>query len=186
MFRATALGAQCCQNVVASRGCHVVAKTSHNPTHWGLGDQAPQKHVVTTLARGKRSATLRKNAWFIGNTDKAHQEQPVHCSHGQRPPRGPPHQRGTGHPHHHSSRVEPTMVNGTSPEAVTTADREREPNTWWVPNSRGLWQPSQQAYSREGVGGTKLKLYARPWNHQPYAKPSPCRVVTNTHPSEHV
>ena len=63
------------------------------------------------------------------------------------------HQRCTSHQHHHSSRVEPTMVNGASPVTVTTAHRQREPNTWWVPNSRGGSVATKPAHSKEGTGG---------------------------------
>ena len=97
-------------------------------------------HVVTTLAKGRHSATLGKNAWSIGNTSKAHQEQPVHWWHG--------HQRGTSHQHHRSSRVKPTMVNGTSPVAVTTAVTLGGDPTL----VGGLWQPSQHTAGRAWEG----------------------------------
>ena len=109
----------------------------HNPSHWGLGDQAPRKHGVTTLASGRRRATLGKNAWFIGSTGKAHQEQLVHEQPGQRTPGRPPHQRSTSHQHHHSSRVKPTMVNGTSPAAATAAHRQRK--TQYLASAQLLW-----------------------------------------------
>ena len=110
--------------------------------------------------------------------------------------------KGTGHQHHLSSRVNPTMVNGTSPVAVTTAHRQRDPNTWWVPNSRRWSVATKQAHSRERMGGTKFKLCAWPkwqqgmrgvpgptalmWTPPTAHKTSPCSIVTSTHPSEHM
>ena len=60
---------------------------SRNLTHRGPGHQTPHEHGVTTLAKGWRRATLGKNAWLIGNTGKAHQED--HPTEGDRPPAPP-------------------------------------------------------------------------------------------------
>ena len=115
------------------------------------GSDTPEA-LCNYLAKGRRSATLGKNAWFIGN-GQSPQEQPVHWKHGQSPPGGPHHQRGTGDQHHHSSRVKPTVVNGTSPAAVTTAHRQRKTTRGGYPTQVGvLWQPSKHTAVRAWEG----------------------------------
>ena len=157
----------------------------HNQSHQGLGDQTPQKHGVTTLAKGRRRATLGKYAWFTGNTGKTNQEQPVHWQHGQSPPTEQPQ-------HHHSSRAKTHYGPRCQPRSCNNSPQTEKTQH----QVGGLWQSSNHTAGRAREGqdascvldpnGNKGCAACLIRRFSQTHKTSPCHIVTHTQTSEHM